>query len=93
MTQHGGEGGDDLQQLYFASRHSASINDNGGYYQRGKTYGLEVKLFVAAKYLDHKERRGGLRPVLSKIAAECRVERHFVAKIEPSASLRPMRNI
>ena len=77
-----GRGGDDLQQLYFASRHGASINDNGGYYQRGKTYGLEVKLFVAAKYLDHKERRGGLRPVLKKVAVECRVERHFVAKIE-----------
>ncbi len=59
-------GGDALQQLYFANRHGVSINDNGGYYQRGKTYGLEVKLFVAAKYLDHKERRGGLRPVLAK---------------------------
>ena len=43
---------------------------------------MEVKLFVAAKYLDHKERRGGLRPVLNKVAAECLVEWHFVAKIE-----------
>ena len=72
----------ELQQLYFASRHGVLVNDNGGYYQRGKSYGMEVKLFVAAKYLDHKERRGGLRPVVTKVAAECRVERHFVVKIE-----------
>jgi hypothetical protein len=43
---------------------------------------METKLFVAAKYLDHKEMRGGLRPILSMIAAECRVGWDFVAKIE-----------
>ena len=72
---------DGLQQLCFANIHGVLIYDNGGYYQRGKTYGLEVRLFVAAKYLDHKERRGGLQPVLSKVTAECRAEWHFVAKI------------
>ena len=66
----------ELQQLYFASRHGVLVNDNGGYYQRGKSYGMEVKLFVAAKYLDHKERRGGLRPVVMKVAAECRFASH-----------------
>ena len=71
---------DELQKLYFASRHGVLINDNRGYYQRGKTYGLEVKLFVAAKYLDHNERHGGLRPVLTKVAAECRVERSVVGR-------------
>jgi hypothetical protein len=70
LTQHVGERGGDLQPLYFASRHGVSINDNGGYYQRGKAYGSEVKLFVAAKYLDHKERCGGLQPVVTKVAAE-----------------------
>jgi hypothetical protein len=40
------------------------------------------KLFVAAKYLDHKERLGGLRPSLRRVAAECRVGKDFVAKIE-----------
>jgi len=75
-------GGDALQQLYFANRHGVSINDKGGYYQRGKAYGLEVKLFVAAKYLDRKERRGGLRPVLNNIGAEFRVTWPFVAKIK-----------
>jgi hypothetical protein len=44
---------------------------------------METKLFVAAKYLDHKEMRGGLRPrILSRIAVECRVGWDFVAKIE-----------
>ena len=41
-----------------------------------------MKLFVAAKYLDHKERHEGLQYVLTKVAAECRVDRHFVVKIE-----------
>ena len=44
----------ELQKLYFASSHGVLINDTGGYYQRGKTYGLEMKLFVAAKYLEDK---------------------------------------
>ena len=43
---------------------------------------MEVKLFVAAKYPNHKERLGGLWPVVTKVAAECHVERHSVAKIE-----------
>jgi hypothetical protein len=43
---------------------------------------METKLFVAAKYLDHKEMGGGLRPNLSRIAAKCRVGWDFVAKIE-----------
>ncbi len=41
-----------------------------------------MKLFVAAKYLDHKERLGGLWPVVTKVAAECRVGLDFVVKIE-----------
>ncbi len=43
---------------------------------------METKLIVAAKYFDHKERLGGLRPVLRKVAAECQVGWDFVAKIE-----------
>jgi hypothetical protein len=69
-------------QLYFATRHDIMVNNNGGYYQRGKSYGLEVKLFVAAKYLDHKERLGGLWPVVTKVAAECHVGWDFVVEIE-----------
>ena len=69
---------DKLNQLYFASRHGVLVNSN----ERGKSYGMGNKLFVAAKYLDHKERLGGLRPSLRRVAAECRVGKDFVAKIE-----------
>ena len=40
----------ELHQLYFASKHGGLVNKNGGCYQSGKSYGLDVKLFVAAKY-------------------------------------------
>ena len=73
---------DKLNQLYFASRHGVLVNSNDGFYERGKSYGMGNKLFVAAKYLDHKERLGGLRPSLRRVAAECRVGKDFVAKIE-----------
>jgi len=77
--------GDDINEvhrLYFANKHAVLVNSNGGFYQRGKSYAMEMKLFVAAKYLDHKEMRGGLWPNLSRIAAECHVGWDFVAKIE-----------
>jgi hypothetical protein len=77
-----GEHVNELHQLYFAGRHNFLVNSNDGFYQRGKLYGMETKLFVAVKYLDHKERLGGLRPVLTKVAAEYHVGRDFVAKIE-----------
>ena len=50
-----GEHVNELHQLYFAGRHGFLVNSNDGFYQRGKSYGMETKLFVAAKYLDHKE--------------------------------------
>ena len=72
----------ELHELYFASRHGFLVNSNDGFYQCGKLYGMETKLFVAVKYLNHKERLGGLRPVLTKVAAECHVGWDFVTKIE-----------
>ena len=77
-----GEHVKELHKLYFAGRHGVLVNSNDGFYQRGKSYGMETKLIVAAKYFDHKERLGGLRPVLRKVAAECQVGWDFVAKIE-----------
>jgi hypothetical protein len=77
-----GEYVNELHQLYFAGRHGILVNSNDGFYQRGKLYGMETKLFVVAEYLNHKERLGGLRPVLTKVAAERHVGRDFVAKIE-----------
>ena len=43
---------------------------------------MDVKIFVAATYLDHKERLGGRRPIVTKVAAECHVGKDFVVKIE-----------
>ena len=65
-----GEHVNELHQLYFASRHGFLVNSNDGFYQHGKSYRMETKLFVAAKYLVHKERLGGLRPVLTKVAVD-----------------------
>jgi hypothetical protein len=72
----------ELHQVYFSSRHGMLVNSNDGSYQHEKSYGMDMKLFVAANYLNHKERLGGLRLVLTKVAAVCRVGRDFVAKIE-----------
>jgi hypothetical protein len=38
-----------LHQLYFAMSHGILVNKNGGYYQQGKSYGVDVALFVVAK--------------------------------------------
>jgi hypothetical protein len=75
-----GDPTNELHQLYFASHHGILVNSNDGIYQRRKSYGMDMKLFVVAKYLGHKERLGGLRPVLTKVAAEFWVGRDFVAK-------------
>jgi hypothetical protein len=77
-----GDDDNELHWLYFAGQHGVLVNQNDGFYQHRKSYGMETKLFVAAKYLNHKERFGGLRPVLTKVAAKCHVGRDFVAKIE-----------
>lgn len=57
-------------------------NQNGGYYQRGKSYGIETKLRVAATYLDGAEQSPHARPNISQIARDCNVGWHFVEKIE-----------
>ena len=75
-----GDNINEVHWLYFANKHAVLVNSNGGFYQRGKSYAMEMKLFVAAKYLDHKEMWGGLRPILSRIAAKCHVGWDFVAK-------------
>jgi hypothetical protein len=58
------------------------VNKSGGYYQQGKPYGMDAKVFVAAKYLNHKERLNEMRPVMSKVALECHFCKTFVVKIE-----------
>ena len=73
--------GDELDQLSFAQRHGASLNEWGGYYRRGKQYGMEKKLAIAETYLNYEQLDGG-RPSISKIASEHKVSRDFVRKIE-----------
>jgi hypothetical protein len=73
--------GDEFDQLSFACRNSVLVNKEGGYYCRGKQYGMEKKLTVAATYQHHKQLCGG-RPSLSGIAHEHKVDRKFVRKIE-----------
>ncbi len=71
-----------LHPLYFAISHGIMVNNNGDYHQCRKSYGMDVKLFVAAKYHNHKERRNGMRPVVTKVAMECSVGKTSVVKIE-----------
>ena len=41
----------DLHKLYLSQR-GVELNLKGGFYQRGKSYGVEKKLSVAAVYAD-----------------------------------------
>jgi hypothetical protein len=72
--------GNELDRLSFAQRHGAALNKKGGYYRRGKQYGMEKKLVVAETYL-HYEQLGGGRPSLSKIASEHKVDRWLVRRM------------
>ena len=75
----------DIHRLYFIE-HGINKNQNGGYYQRGTSYGIETKLRVAATYLDAQEESisagKGPRPSINQVAKECQVGWHFVEKIE-----------
>jgi hypothetical protein len=42
--------GDEYDRLSFARRNGVSVNKEGGYYCRGRQYGVEKKLAVAACY-------------------------------------------
>lgn len=65
-----------------AARHGLSTNSNQGMYKNGATYGIEKKLLVAECYTRKKQEAGGRRPVLARIAEECRVSKNFVKTIE-----------
>jgi len=71
------EGGDvrELDHRNLAASHGVLMNFNGGFYQHGKSYGMDTKLLVATKYLEHNARLGGSRPNLTEVAAECHVGR------------------
>ncbi|KAL7543278.1 hypothetical protein ACHAWF_009668 [Thalassiosira exigua] len=71
----------DVHRLWFAEQ-GIACNNNGGFYKRGFSYGIETKLFVAATYADARDQGDGIRPNLSQVARECNVGWHFVKKIE-----------
>ena len=73
--------GDELDQLSFAQRHGASLNEWGGYYRQGKHYGMEMKLTIVDTYLHYEQLDRG-RLSLLKIASEHKVSRKFVRKVE-----------
>ena len=70
----------ELHQLFFIEQ-GIALNKNDGYYQRGRSYGIEKKLLVAATYLDAKE-ICGTRPNITHIARQCSVGWEFVTKVE-----------
>jgi hypothetical protein len=73
--------GDELDQLSFAQRHGALLNEWGGYYLQGKHYGMEMKLAIVDTYLHYEQLDGGRRSI-SKIALEHKVSWKFVRKVE-----------
>ena len=50
----------DVHRLWFAEQ-GIACNNNGGFYKRGFSYGIETKLFVAATYDDARDQGGGIR--------------------------------
>lgn len=75
----------DMHRLFFMQQ-GVRTNKEGRYYRRGVSYDLNVKLLVAATYLDAQElsveEGRGPRPNICRIAKKCSVSRAFVYKIE-----------
>ena len=81
-TNNGGGDSNEPNHPNFTARNGVLMNSNGGFYQHRKSYGMDTKLFVAMRYLEHNARLGGSRPVLTEVTAECRAGRDFVSNIE-----------
>ena len=62
----------DLHRLYLSEK-GIKLNDNGGFYRRGKSYGVEKKLRVTAAYIDAKDKLDGLRPSINAVTKDCGV--------------------
>ena len=72
----------ELLQLTLATQLGVSITQDGQFYQRGKSYPLEMMMYIAAVYVDHMEKSGGKRPVAMQVARRCHVGKDFVIKVE-----------
>eukprot|EP00978_Attheya_sp_CCMP212_P049082 scaffold613537_cov55-Attheya_sp.AAC.1 len=64
-----------------AARYGLSINQNGGLYRSGVTYGIEKKLEVAAVY-KKQVHDNDCAENLTAIAKQCNVSRKFVTKVK-----------
>ena len=73
--------GDGQDRLSFARWNGVSVNKEGGYYCRGRQYGVEKKLDVGDCY-EYKKQLCGGRPNIMEIARKHKVSRKFVHKIE-----------
>jgi hypothetical protein len=73
-----GEHVNELHKLYFSGHHSVLVNSNDDFYQRGKSYGMETKLFVAAK--QHAAANATLAPCRHR-------QRHAVSLPPPPLTL------
>jgi hypothetical protein len=73
--------GDGQDRFSFARWNGVSVNKEGGYYCRGRQYGVEKKLAVGDCY-EYKKQLWGGRPNLMEIAREHKVSKMFVRKIE-----------
>ena len=83
------EGGDvnELHWLYFADQHAVLVNSNGGFYQRGKSYGMETNMAlemrrVVANFLSSPEGTLYVNNRPRKRIVRCRVLLQSAAKNE-----------
>ena len=77
--------GDGQDRFSFARRNGVSVNKEGGYYCRGRQYGVEKKLAVGDCY-EYKKQLWGGRPNLMEIAREHKVSKMFVG-MEPDRAV------
>ena len=50
----------DLHRIYLSGK-GIKLNNNGGFYRCGKSYGVETKLHVVAVYVDARDKRENMR--------------------------------
>ena len=59
----------------------ADVNQHGGIYDRGRSYGYAKKVEVALAYKDALEASGGEEPSIRRLMKHCKVSWHFVNKV------------
>lgn len=67
---------------HIAIQHGADINQHGGIYINGKANDYIKKMEVAEAYINAKAANEGRRPNIEALARNCKVNGHFITKIE-----------